>query len=118
MTVEVEAIKTPFVMSTEENEILQFLKRFPNRYVSVTDISKCVGPRKNFNEDRCWAMPILRRLEMEGHIEASTFGDFRVKSQGDDTTHFLKALETPGMPLGDTTIISFQDLQGDKAGSV
>ena len=105
-------------MSTEENEILQFLQRFPNRYVSVTDISKCVGPRKNFNEDRYWAQPILRRLEMEGHVEASSFGDYRLKCTGEDTTRFLKALETPGVALGDTTIISLQDLQSNQAGSV
>ena len=105
-------------MSAEENEILEFLKRFPSRFLSVTDISKCIGPRKNFNEDRCWALPILRRLELEGRVEANPFGDYRLKHQSEDTTRFLKALETPGVPLGDTTIISLQDIQGDKAGAI
>lgn len=102
-------------MNTEETEIYEFLKRFPNRYVSVTDISKSVGARKEFRADRLWTQPILRRMEMEGWIEASPFGDYRVKPTSEDSTTFLKALETPGMDLGDTTIISLSDVKGERA---
>lgn len=102
------------VMSNEETEIYEFLKRFSNRYVSVTDISKSVGARKNFNADRLWAQPILRRMEMEGWIEANPFGEYRVKFSSEDSTTFKKALETPGISLGDTTIICLSDVKGDR----
>ena len=102
-------------MSTEETEIYEFLKRFPNRYVSLVDISKSVGPRKNFIEDRLWAQPILRRMEMEGWIESNPFGEYHLKDQPDETTTFKKALETPGLSLGDTAIVSLSDLKNDRA---
>jgi hypothetical protein len=102
-------------MSIEETQIYEFLKRFPNKFVSVGDISKSVGPRRNTNEDRNWALPILRRMELEGWIEASPYGEYRVKHTAEETTSFKKALETPGMSLGDTTIVSSSDRQSDQA---
>ena len=98
-------------MTTEETEIYELLKRSPNQFVSVTDISKSVASRKAFNEDRLWAQPILRRMEMEGWLEASDYGDFRVKHRPDETTAFKKAIEMPGVPLGDTTIVCLSDGQ-------
>ena len=100
-------------MSNEETEIYELLKRLPNRFVSVTDISRSVGPRKSFNEDRLWALPILRRMELEGWVEANPFGEYRRKPLADETTSFKKALETPGMPLGDTAIIALSDVKQD-----
>lgn len=105
-------------MTTEEAEILELLKRFPNRYLSAADIFKTVGLRRNLNKDRSWAQAILPRMEMEGWIEANPFGEYRVKVEGDDTTQFKKALETPGMSLGDTTIIHLSDLNDDRAEAV
>jgi hypothetical protein len=98
-------------MSNEEAEIYEFLKRVSNRYLSVTEISQSVGPRKNFNRDRLWAQPVLRRMEMQGLVEANPFGDYRLKHQPDETTTFKTALDIPGMSLGDTTIISLRDVQ-------
>src|SRR5262245_60839559 len=104
-------------MTTEETEIYKFLKRFPNQFVSVGDISKSVGSRKRFNEDRNWTLPILRRMAVEGWIEVSPFGEFRVAHQPEETTTFKKALETPGASLGDTAIICIEDTRQKKAGA-
>jgi len=98
-------------MTNEETEIYEFLKGSPNQFVSVTDISKKVGSRKSFNADRLWAHPIVRRMEMEGWLECNPFGDYRLKHQPDETTSFKQALETPGVSLGDTTIIALSDRQ-------
>jgi hypothetical protein len=103
-------------MNSEEAEIYELLKRASNRYLSVTEISKSVGPRKNFNRDRLWAQPILRRMEMQGVVEASPFGDYRLTHQPDETTTFKTALEIPGISLGDTTIVSLRDVQDGNAG--
>jgi hypothetical protein len=48
-------------------------------------------------------------------IEVSPFGDYRLKHQPDETTTFKTALETPGISLGDTTIISLRNVE-DGAG--
>lgn len=103
------------VMTTEETEIYEFLKRYPKQFVSVTDISQSVASRKTFNEDRLWAQPILRRMEMEGWVESDPFGDFRIKHLPEETTTFLQAIEMPGMSLGDTTIVSLSDTKDEQA---
>ena len=106
-------------MTTEETEIYELLKRSPNQFISVTDISQAVASRRTFNEDRLWAQPILRRMEMEGWIEANPFGDFRLRpgSESEGTTEFLKAIQTPGVPLGDTTIVCLTEVKKESAGA-
>jgi hypothetical protein len=96
-------------MNAEETEIYEFLKKFSNLFVSVNEISKNVGARKKFNEDRNWTLPILRRMEMEGWVEANPFGDYRLKRRPDDTTTFKRALSMPDVPLGDTAIITLEE---------
>ena len=96
-------------MNTQETEIFDFLKRFPHLFVSVNEISKNVGSRKKFNEDRAWARPFLRRMEMDGWVESNPFGEYRLKHRPEDTTSFKRALQMPGVPLGETTIISLDD---------
>lgn len=97
--------------NSEQIEILDFLKRFPKLFVSVIEISKHVGNRKRYNEDRNWARPILRRMEMEGWLESNSFAEYRLKRRPEDTTTFLKAINVAGMSLGDTTIIMVDDVK-------
>lgn len=104
-------------MTTEETEIVELLKQFPNCYVSVIDIARSIGSRKNLQEDRSRAQSILRRMEMEGSLEANSFEEYRLKTQAADTTLFKKALETPGMTLGDTAIISLSDVTVSRTGA-
>ncbi len=92
-------------MNAEETQILEFLKRYPHVYVSCIEISKNVGDRRNFFNDRTWTRPILRRMEMDGILESNPSGEYRIKNSSDTTT-FLKALDVPGVSLGDTTIIT------------
>jgi len=95
----------------EQIEIYDFLKRFPQTFVSVAELSKHVGNRRRYNEDRTWARPILRRMEMEGWLESNSFGEYRLKRRPEDTETFLKAIKVPGMDLGDTTIIMSSDVK-------
>ena len=102
-------------MNAEEKEIYDYLLARAGVYITVNEISKYLGRGRQFEIDRNWARPILRRMEMEGWIEANPFGDYRAKSTSEDSTTFLKALDTPGMDLGDTTIISLSDMKGERA---
>ena len=97
-------------MNAQETELYEFLKRSPQLFVSVVEISKNCGPRKLFLEDRNWARPVLRRMEMEGELESNPFGEYRLKRKPDDTTTFRRAITMPGFSLGDTAIISLDDI--------
>ena len=97
-------------MNADETEIHDFLKTFPNLFVSVMEISKRLGTRKRFESDRTWARPLLRRMEMDGILESNPFGEYRLKATHEETTSFRKALTLPNAVLGDTTIISLEDI--------
>jgi len=106
-------------MNAEEQEIYDFLKGFRDTFVSVTDISKRFGRGRKFEEDRNWARPVLRRMEMDGLIESNPFGEYRLlaSSAGSSSVDFKQALKTPGAALADTTIIRIEDVQEADAAS-
>jgi hypothetical protein len=97
-------------MNADEAEIYEFLRRYPTVFVSATEISQKVGKGRRFDQDRTWARPILRRMELDGVLEANAFGEYRVQAGGPEVD-FKEALRTPGVALGDTTIIKLDDVQ-------
>ena len=102
-------------MNAEEREIYELLKYHPNRYLSLIEISQGAGPHKDFCQDRNWMQAILRRMEVEGWIEPNEAGEYRLKRREDETTSFKQALATPGTPLGDTAIITLDDVKKGRA---
>lgn len=98
-------------MSAEETEIYEFLKTRKANFVSVSEISKFLGRGRRFKEDRNWARPVLRRMEVDGIVEANPYGEYRLKGAEAkaEPTDFKEALRNPGASLGDTTIIRIQD---------
>lgn len=105
-------------MSHEESHLFEFLKRCPHRFVSLEEIVLRGSEAEDFCRDPNWVQAILRRMEIEGWVERSPEGEFRLKRRADETTSFRQALETPGASLGDTTIISLADVGGDRADAV
>jgi hypothetical protein len=97
-------------MNAEETEIYEFLKKRDFNYVSVGEISKALGHGHRFQKDRFWARPILRRMEMDGVVEANPFGEYRLKGAEAQPTEFKEALRNPGASLGDTTIVRIEDV--------
>lgn len=95
-----------------EKEVFDYLRRSPLVYISASEVSKNVGNRKWFNADKNWARPILRRLEMDGWIESNPFGEYRLKARAPNETSFRDALGMPGVSLGDTSIITSDDVKG------
>ena len=93
-------------MNADEKEIYEMLKQSPDIYLSICEISNRLGRRRLFEQDRNWARPILRRMEMDGLVESNPFGDYKFREKNGNTTNFFKALELPGVTLGETTIIS------------
>ena len=105
-------------MSSEETEIFEFLKKCPHRFVPVDEIVQRNGVNKDLGQDRNWLQAILRRMEIENWIEGNADGEYRLKARPEDTTSFRRAMETPGAPLGDTAIITLEDLADDRAEAV
>ncbi len=105
-------------MNSEETQICEFLKKRGNNYVAATDISRFLDSGRRFQQDRNWARPILRRMEVDGIVEANPYGEYRLKDAGTETetetetepNDFKDALRKPGVSLGDTTIIRIQDV--------
>ena len=102
-------------MNADETEVYDFLKQSPRLYISATEISKKVGNKRRFLQDRNWARPILRRMELDGIVESNAVGEYRLKEGTEDAGHFCSAIGQPGIELGDTTIISIQDVRDDIA---
>ena len=100
-------------MNAEETQICEFLKKRGSSYVSVTDISRFLDSGRRFQQDRNWARPILRRMEVDGIVEANPYCEYRLKDAEPETatepTDFKEALRMPGASLGDTTIIRIKD---------
>lgn len=99
-------------MNAEETKIYEFLKTRENEFVSTTELSKHLGRGHKYQKDRNWARPILRRMEVDGILESNPYGEYRIKTAETDTQsmNFKEALRTPGVSLGDTTIIRIEDV--------
>jgi hypothetical protein len=112
-------------MNADEVRIIDFLSESPGEFVSSTDVSKRLGKGRRFRDDRNWAAPIMRRMEMDGLLEADDSGSYRVRmdepaqkevkqdklDKQAQPIDFKQALKTPGVSLGDTTIIRIGDVQ-------
>jgi hypothetical protein len=96
-------------VNADETEILEFLKSFPDRFVASTEVAKRAGNRNRYALDKNWALPILRRMEIEGLVEVNEVGEYRSRSAGPS---FREALNQAGMNLGETTIITLREASG------
>src|SRR5947207_12111357 len=103
------ADKTNRQMNADEKAVQDFLKDFPGIFVSVSEISRRLGARRKYLKDRLWARPILRRMELDGHLESNAYGEYRLKCSINEK--FVSAINKPGVSLGETTLISFGEGQ-------
>jgi hypothetical protein len=90
-------------MNADETEIFELLKAFPDQFVSVGDVSRRLGSRHRYATDKNWAGPLLRRMEMDGVVEANSYGEYKVKPPA--AVIFKEGLGQPDISLGETTII-------------
>jgi hypothetical protein len=90
-------------MNADETEIAELLKKFPDNFVSVGDVSRRLGSRHRYATDKNWAAPILRRMEVDGLVEANCFGEYKLKPPR--TVLFKEGLALGDVSLGDTAII-------------
>ena len=65
-------------MDVDQTEICQFLKSFPDQYVSGKEICRRAGSKWRFREEPTWALPILRRMVECQFLESDDTGRFRL----------------------------------------
>src|SRR5262245_46594611 len=68
-------------MDADQIEICQFLRSFPEQFVSGKEICRRAGGKWRFREDPGWALPILRRMLESSIVEADIDGRFRLTQQ-------------------------------------
>jgi hypothetical protein len=67
------------VLTTEEIEILEYLKTVPQEFVSFKEISRRAGGKKRYREEPEWARPFLRLLLNKDLVEVSETGHYRYR---------------------------------------
>ncbi len=68
-------------MQHDEKDIVDYLKGWPNTFVSGKEIARKVGGKERFDEDRGWAIPILTQMVRIGILETDHLGYFRLKPE-------------------------------------
>ena len=99
-------------LNGDEKEVYDFVKSFGDLFISISEVSRRLGTRGRYQEDRLWAKPLLLRLEVEGILESNPYGEFRSKDR-EHGTDFITAMEKPNpeIDLGDTTIIMLSEVR-------
>lgn len=72
-------------MDADQTEICQFLKSWPDQFVSSKEICRRAGGKWRFREDAGWALPILRRMVECSLLETDIAGRYRLLQQGPST---------------------------------
>ena len=71
-------------MSTDEHQILEYLKNRPQEFFSVREVSRRVGGKRRCQKEPTWAKPCLLHLTNGGHITMNEIGHFRYKPPEDE----------------------------------
>jgi hypothetical protein len=66
-------------MNADEKAIVEYLKAWPNSFISGREIARKVGGKHRYEDDRGWAIPILAQMIIAGVLETDHMGHFRLK---------------------------------------
>jgi hypothetical protein len=99
-------------MNGDEKAIVDYLKTWPNVFISGREVARRVGGKKRYEEDRYWAVPILTELVRKNVLDVDHMGHFRYR-RPDKKKRFgrhvspeiLRILKTSGKKFDDVTAI-------------
>ncbi len=66
-------------MDADEREICQYLKGWPNQFVSYGEIARRAAGKRRYRLDPNWASTVLARMVEKGSIESDSTGHYRLK---------------------------------------
>lgn len=103
-------------MNADEKAIIDYLKGWPNTFVSGREVARKVGGKERYNEDRGWALPILGQMVRLGMLEADQYGYYRLRVESRkkrEKTHvspqILRILKSSGKSFGTFNLDSDED---------
>ena len=65
------------ILSSDELEILDYLKSWDGKFVTMMEICRCAGGRKKYREDANWAKCMMSRLVDAKMVEVNDRGHYR-----------------------------------------
>jgi hypothetical protein len=68
-------------LSSDELEIMNYLKASPEQFVPLTDISRRAGGKRKGRETPHWATPLMPKLVEQGFLEINEKGSYRVRPE-------------------------------------
>jgi hypothetical protein len=101
------------VLTTEETEILQYLKSFRGDYVSAKEISRRAGTKKRYREEPNWARPFLSWLVNKELIETDDMGRYRFRSERKDIKNKRKWVSPQIAKILEKSGRTFEVLEGE-----
>jgi len=70
-------------LSSDELEILNYLKSWKGSFVTMVEICRCAGGRRKFKESPHWAKALMARLVDTQMVEVNERGHYRVVGDPD-----------------------------------
>jgi hypothetical protein len=75
------------ILSSDEIEVLEYLKAFNGEFVSMGEVCRSAGGRHKFRDSPNWARGIMPRLVDERLIEVNERGHYRYIATTTDGSH-------------------------------
>jgi hypothetical protein len=90
-------------LSSDELEILNYLKSWDGKFVSMIEICRCASSRKKFRESPHWAKPLMARLVEGTIVEVNERGHYRcpVKTEAAAPVHKTPQASKTAVIVGD-----------------
>jgi hypothetical protein len=79
-----ESAQKFMVLSSDELEILDFLKSFPGAYVPIVQVCRSASSRQRYKDAPNWANPLMSRLVEARMVEVNDRGHFRFVTGPDE----------------------------------
>src|ERR1700722_3672136 len=65
------------ILSSDELEIIDYLKTWNGKYMTLVQICRCAGGRRKFKDTPTWANPFMTRLVEAKLVEVNERGHYR-----------------------------------------
>jgi hypothetical protein len=93
------------ILSSDELEVLEYLKSWGGKHVAMIEICRCAGGRQKFKETPHWAKNLMARLVEANLVEVNERGHYRVPGEKKSNTEFLRKKTRPATTPSKTAVI-------------
>ena len=89
------------ILSSDELEILAYLKSWNGASISMLEICRCAGGRRKFKETPNWAKGLMGRLVEAKMIQVNDRGHYRFPAEAKPAAHAKSRRVTRAHTIGD-----------------